>query len=76
VKYGHEILYITERAVFRLAAGGLILEESAPGVDVDRDILSKMAFEPKVSPSMKEMDERLFADGDMGLRNELVKKLK
>jgi acyl CoA:acetate/3-ketoacid CoA transferase len=76
VKYGHEILYITERAVFRLAAGGLILEESAPGVDVDRDIVSKMAFEPKVSPSMKEMDERLFADGDMGLRNELVKKLK
>lgn len=76
VKYGHEILYITERAVFRLAAGGLILEESAPGVDVDRDIVSKMAFEPNVSPSMKEMDERLFADGDMGLRNELVKKLK
>lgn|SRR5574341_238221 len=75
-KYGHEILYVTERAVFRLTAHGLVLEEVAPGVDVDRDIMAKMEFAPTVSSSMKEMDERVFWKGCMGIRDELVKKIK
>jgi propionate CoA-transferase len=76
VKYGHEILYITERAVFRIAGQGIILEEFAPGVDVDKDILAKMDFVPAISPSLKEMDERLFKKGNMGIREDIVEKFR
>ncbi len=43
-----EVLYITERAVFRLTGDGLELIEVAPGIDIERDILPHMAFAPKV----------------------------
>jgi propionate CoA-transferase len=38
---GQEILYITERAVFRLIEGGLELVEVAPGIDIDSQILAQ-----------------------------------
>ncbi|HEY7080851.1 MAG TPA: CoA-transferase [Nitrososphaeraceae archaeon] len=72
IKYEKEILYITERAVFRLTERGLILEEIAPGVDVDKDILSKMEFTPIISSSMRQMDDRLFKEAKIGLRDEIV----
>lgn len=71
-KEGREALYITERAVFRLS-DGLVLEEIAPGVDLDKDVLSKMEFQPKVSSKLEEMDSRIFREGRMNLRDEIVK---
>ena len=71
IKYGQEILYVTERAVFRLTDSGIILEEVAPGIDIDKDITSKMGFMPIVG-SIKEMDKRIFNDGKMGIRDEFV----
>jgi acyl CoA:acetate/3-ketoacid CoA transferase len=43
-----EILYITERATFRWSDGVLALHELAPGIDLDRDVLAHMDFEPVV----------------------------
>ena len=71
-KYDKEILYITERALFRLSERGVILEEVSPGIDLDKDILSKMEFSPIVSSSIKQMDERLFKEGKIGLGEEIV----
>ncbi len=71
MKSGKEVLYITERAVFRLAGAGLTLEEVAPGVDVDRDVISKMGFRPRVSPEIRKMDGRIFTPGRMNLSSEL-----
>lgn len=64
---GKEILFISERAVFRLTREGLMLIEIAPGVDLERDILAKMEFTPLISPDLKVMDERIFREEPMGL---------
>ena len=72
MKYEKEILYVTERAVFRLTEKGLILEEVSPGVDIDRDILSKMEFRPIIATPLKLMDERLFGVGKLGLSEEII----
>lgn len=71
MKYEREILYVTERAVFKLTEKGLTLEEVSPGVDIDRDILSKMEFRPIIATPLKLMDERLFGVGKLGLREEI-----
>jgi propionate CoA-transferase len=65
---GKEVLYITERCVFRLDERGLELTEIAPGVDLERDIIAQMAFRPRISPGLRRMDERIFRDEPMGLR--------
>ena len=72
LKYEKEILYVTERAVFRLTEKGLILEEISPGVDIDRDILHKMEFSPIISTSLKQIDERLFNESKIGLADEIT----
>lgn len=69
---GQEVLYVTERCVFRLTPAGLALIEIAPGVDLQRDILDCMDFAPeRANPAT--MDARLFADAPMGLRAFLTK---
>ncbi|HTY64126.1 MAG TPA: CoA-transferase [Acidobacteriota bacterium] len=56
----YPVLFITERGVFKLENQQLILTEVAPGVDIERDILKMMEFEPSVSPDLKPMDSALF----------------
>ena len=73
-KSNQPVLYITERCVFRLIEGGLELIEIAPGVDLDRDILALMAFTPKISPTLKIMDLRIFRNEPMGLRPDILAK--
>jgi propionate CoA-transferase len=68
------VLYVTERAVFRLTAAGLDLVEIAPGVDVERDILEHMDFKPAISPALATMDARLFQPTKMGLARDLAAK--
>lgn len=70
-KWGQEIIYITERAVFRLDNTELVLEEIAPGVDIEKDILLHMDFEPKIPAKIKEMDMRLFGKPPMNIKDDL-----
>ena len=87
---GRAIVYVTERAVFRLREEQTGLEEEggdgeenrrtavagkqkkkrktvvelcevAPGIDVERDVLSKMAFRPAIPPEgVRVMDSRVL----------------
>ncbi|EQD69164.1 coenzyme A transferase, partial [mine drainage metagenome] len=47
-----EVIYITERAVFKLNSGSVILTETAPGIDIEKDIMDMMEFRPKISESL------------------------
>lgn len=67
MKNGQEVLYISERAVFKLTPEGVTLTEIAPGVDLQKDILGKMEFAPIISPDLKLMDPRIFREERMGL---------
>ena len=72
-KNGQRVLYVTERCVFRLAdAGGLELIEIAPGIDLQRHILSQMDFHPAISPELRLMDASLFAEAPMNLRTRML----
>lgn len=62
------VVYITERGVFHLEPGGIILKEVAPGVNIEKDIARQMGFELRVPPDLKEMEPSLFRSEPMGLR--------
>lgn len=63
---GQPVLYITERAVFKLTPEGVELTEIAPGIDLQKDVLDQMDFKP-IMKDVKTMDERIFRDALMGL---------
>jgi len=66
-----EVLYVTERCVFRLEEGGLALVEVAPGIDIDRDILARLSFSPIVA-GPREMDPGVFRSAPMRLRERML----
>ena len=89
LRRGQRVLYVTERAVFRLVAaevgagdadgaldagGELELIELAPGADLQRDVLAHMGFAPRISPALLPMDERLFRPEPLGLRELLLER--
>ena len=52
---GQEVLYVTERAVFRLTSAGLQLTEIAPGIDLQNQVLAQMEFAPKITDPLNPM---------------------
>lgn len=69
---GRQILYVTERCVFRLGEDGLVLTEIAPGADLERDVLAQMNFTPQIDGPIQ-MDSRIFDDAPMGLIDDLTR---
>jgi len=66
-----EVLYVTERCVFRLEETGLALIEVAPGIDLERDILQRLPFRPTII-GPREMDTRVFRNAPMRLREQML----
>ena len=62
---GQSVIYVTERAVFRLSAEGVVLTEIAPGIDLEADVLAHLAFKPIMSTDLKIMDAKIFGPGPM-----------
>ncbi len=66
---GQDVLYITERAVFRLTSDGIELIEIAPGVDLDKDILAHMEFTPLISDNLKQINHNYFKPELIGFKS-------
>jgi propionate CoA-transferase len=62
---GTDVLYVTERAVFRHLDGRLTVVEVAPGTDVERDVLARCGAPVAVAEDLRPMDERIFYDRPM-----------
>jgi acyl CoA:acetate/3-ketoacid CoA transferase len=71
---GRTAVLVTERAVFRAVDGALELSEIAPGVDLERDIVSHMAARPRIAANLQIMDRRLFAPEPTGLIADMQRK--
>jgi propionate CoA-transferase len=66
------VLYVTERCVFSLTEEGLVLAEIAPGIDLEKDILALMGFQPIINSEPHLMDARIFKPEPMGLKGDLL----
>ncbi|MBW1840067.1 MAG: acyl CoA:acetate/3-ketoacid CoA transferase, partial [Deltaproteobacteria bacterium] len=60
LEVGQPVMVITERGVFEWTKEGLILKEIAPGIDIKKDIIEKMAFQPIIAKDLKKMTPELF----------------
>ncbi|MCU0687268.1 MAG: acyl CoA:acetate/3-ketoacid CoA transferase [Polyangiaceae bacterium] len=68
-----DVLYVTERCVFRLTPEGLELSEIAPGIDLEDDVLALMGFRPRLPPGGPAlMDERAFQASPMNLKGDFL----
>lgn len=65
---GQNMYYVTERAVFKLTEDGPLLIEIAEGVDLERDVLAKMEFVPKIAEDLKRTTTSIYAEGAFGLK--------
>lgn len=60
------VLYLTERASFRLTHREIELFEIAPGVDLERDVLAQMDFAPRLAQRLVVMPASHFRIEDDG----------
>ena len=70
-----EVLYITERAVFKLTSQGLMLIEIAPGIDLQKDVIDLMDFCPIISPELKLIDPIVYRETKIGLKEKFNRSL-
>ena len=68
-KKKQNVYYVTERAVFDLKDNRLRLIETAPGIDLEKDILGQMGFRPLISENLKQMESCLFKPEKMTIHN-------
>ncbi len=47
----------------RLAPEGLVLEEVAPGIDLEQQVLALMDFKPVIAHPLRTMDPLIFTRG-------------
>lgn len=55
--------------VLKLLDTGLELVEIAPGLDLDKHVLSQMDFRPAIATDLRTMNAAIFADAPMDLRH-------
>ena len=75
LKRKQKVLYVTERAVFRLTQEGLELIEIAQGIDLNKDVLNMMEFKPIISKNLNPISNEVYKNGLLGLAKKFEGKL-
>ena len=65
LRAGQEVIYVTERCVFRLTEHGLLLTEVAPGIDVARDVRPAVGCEFEVDRELATTPEIVLSGDDL-----------
>ncbi|MCT8997518.1 acyl CoA:acetate/3-ketoacid CoA transferase [Chelativorans intermedius] len=68
VAQGQDVTYVTERCVMKLVPDGLLVTELAPGIDLQRDVLSQADIPLRLADTLKTMPAALYREAPMGLR--------
>ena len=72
---GQNMIYVTERAVFKLTEKGVTLIEIAKGIDLQKDILDQMEFTPVIADDLKVTSTDFYKEGICGLREIIERNL-
>jgi len=67
LKNGQKVFYITERAVLQLTDHGLMVMEIAPGINLEKDVLSKADFPLLVSDSLRVTDSAIYREVEVSV---------
>ena len=59
-----EVIYITERCVMKLEPQGLVITEIAPGIELQKDILSQLEAQVEVAEPLVEMPKSIWSKKD------------
>ena len=73
---GIDVMFVTERAVFKMTKRGIAISEVAPGIDLNKDILPNIPFPINIPETVKAMDSRLFREGPMDIKDEILRREK
>jgi propionate CoA-transferase len=68
VQKGTRVVYVTDRATFELVDGQVTLTELAPGIDLQRDVLSQMGFRPAIAPKLGTWPSEVLSPPPLNLR--------
>jgi propionate CoA-transferase len=71
-KSGQKMIYVTERAVFKMTENGPMLTEIAKGVDLQKDVLDQMEFMPLIAEDLKVTDTIIYSDGKINLLDTIM----
>lgn len=66
LRLGQSVTVVTERCVLELRAGGLVVTEIAPGVDLVRDVVDLVDIPLHAARDLRQMDGALFVDASLG----------
>lgn len=71
---GQNMLFVTERAVFKMTEEGPMLIEIAKGIDLQKDVLDQMEFVPLMAENIKISDTALYEEGKINMLGHILDK--
>ena len=68
IKNGQNIIFNTDRGVFKMINNKITLTEIAPGIRIKEDIIDKISFPIKISQKLKKISNKIYLNKNFGLK--------